>query len=188
MKPHMKIVLDTCVLYPTVMREMLLGVAATGAFTPIWSARILEEWARAAHKLGPAGEVQARAEIALLRAAWPEAEVPPAPGLEARLWLPDPADIHVLAIAVSRSADIIVTLNAKDFPRNVLAEEGVERSDPDAWLFRMWQDNPDAVMGVAQKVLAQANAMAGGHWDMRALMKKARLPRLGKALGHLTDV
>ena len=39
----MKIVLDTCVIYPTVMREMLLGVARLGHFTPLWSARILEE-------------------------------------------------------------------------------------------------------------------------------------------------
>jgi len=62
----MKIVLDTCVLFPTVMREMLLGVAASMAWTPIWSERILEEWQRAATKLGPTGPAQAASEIALL--------------------------------------------------------------------------------------------------------------------------
>ena len=51
----MRAVLDTCVIYPTVMREMLLGAARMGHFTPVWSARILEEWARAAGKLGPEG-------------------------------------------------------------------------------------------------------------------------------------
>ncbi|MBL3553988.1 PIN domain-containing protein, partial [Rhodovulum sulfidophilum] len=44
----MKVLLDACVLYPTVLREILLGVARRGGFTPLWSARILEEWARAA--------------------------------------------------------------------------------------------------------------------------------------------
>ncbi len=178
----MRVVLDTCVLYPTVMREMLLGAAQLGHFTPLWSARILEEWARAARKLGPTGEDQARGEIALLQAAWTGAELPAAPGIEARLWLPDPADLHVLAVAVAGSADAIVTLNRKDFPKNILAEEGLERFAPDEFLYDFWLKDAKGLGEVGTRVLAQANAMAGGGWDIRALMKKARLPRLGKAL------
>ncbi len=178
----MKIVLDTCVLYPTVMREMLLGAARLGHFTPLWSARILEEWARAARKLGPTGEAQARGEIALLRANWPGAELPPAPGVEARLWLPDPADLHVLAVAVAGSADAILTANRQDFPKNILTEEGLERIEPDGFLYNLWLKDPKGLADVGNRVLAQANAMDGGGWEIRALMKKARLPRLGKAL------
>ncbi len=180
----MKAVLDTCVIYPTVMREMLLGAARTGHFTPLWSARILEEWARAAIKLGPAGEAQARAEIALTRAAWPEAEVAPAAGIEARLWLPDPADVHVLATAIAGSADLIVTLNRRDFPRNILAEEGLDRIDPDTLLVQFWQDAPADIEAVGEKVLDEANRLSAERWEMRGLLKKARLPRLGKALSR----
>lgn len=178
----MKVVLDTCVLFPTVMRAMLLGVAGLGHFTPIWSARILEEWRRASVKLGPAGQVQATAEIALMRAAWPMAEAAPAPGLEARLWLPDPNDIHILSTGISTSSEAIITLNAKDFPRRELAEEGLERFDPDSFLHRFWRDDPEGVEQVAAKVLAEANRLSGRHWEMRGLLKKARLPRLAKAL------
>lgn len=178
----MRVVLDTCVLYPTVMREMLLGAAQLGHFTPLWSARILEEWARAARKLGSGGEMQARGEIALVQAAWPGAELPAAPGIEARLWLPDPADLHVLAVAVAGSADAIVTLNRKDFPKNILAEEGLERIAPDEFLYDLWLKDAKGLGEVGTRVLAQANTMAGGGWDIRTLMKKARLPRLGKAL------
>lgn len=178
----MKIVLDTCVLYPTVMREMLLGAARLGHYTPLWSARILEEWARAARKLGPTGEAQARGEIALLHANWPGAELPPAPGVEARLWLPDPADLHVLAVAVAGSADAIMTVNRQDFPKNILAEEGLERIEPDGFLYNLWLKDPKGLADVGAQVLAQANVMNGGGWEIRALMKKARLPRLGKAL------
>ncbi|MDU8911264.1 RSP_2648 family PIN domain-containing protein [Aestuariicoccus sp. MJ-SS9] len=179
----MKVLIDTCVLYPTVMREVVLGVAATGAFTPLWSARILEEWARAARKLGPGGEAQARGEIATLGAAWPGAEMTWPPSLEARLWLPDPADVHVLAAAIAGSADLILTLNASDFPRNVLAEEGLSRADPDAFLLGCWQADPEGVGQVCERVLAEARRLSGEDWQMRALLKKARLPRLGKALG-----
>jgi predicted nucleic acid-binding protein len=177
------VLIDACVLYPTVMREVVLGAARAGAFTPLWSARILEEWARAAVKIGPTGEAQARAEIALLRAAWPQAEIAPHAGLERRLYLPDENDIHVLAAAVSGNADIIMTLNAKDFPRGTLAEEGLSRVDPDSYLHGIWSAEPAMIENVATGVLAQAKQLSGQDWEMRALLKKARLPRLAKALG-----
>jgi len=44
----MKILLDACVLFPTILREILLAAAEETQFEPLWSARILEEWARAA--------------------------------------------------------------------------------------------------------------------------------------------
>ncbi|KUJ80811.1 hypothetical protein AVO45_07200 [Ruegeria marisrubri] len=178
----MRAVLDTCVIYPTVMREMLLGAAELGHFTPLWSSRILGEWARAARKLGPEGEAQAEAEIALTRAKWPKAELEPAPGLERRLWLPDAADIHVLAVAIAGSADAIITVNARDFPKHILAEEGLARLDPDSLLHGFWAKDPEGIRAVAERVLSEANRLSGDQWSMRGLMKKARLPRLGKAL------
>ncbi|NHQ73487.1 PIN domain-containing protein [Roseovarius gahaiensis] len=178
----MKVLLDTCVIYPTVMRQVLLGVAARGVFTPLWSKRIIGEWLRAAEKLGPDGVAQARAEAALLAGRWPDADVEYPPSLEAQLWLPDAADIHVLAAAISGSADVIITLNVKDFPRNILAEEGISRADPDSFLHGLWQAQPDLVQAVAEEVLAEAIRLSGKEWQMRPLLKKARLPRLAKAL------
>lgn len=182
-----KAVLDTCVIYPTVKREVLLGVAATGAYEPLWSDRILEEWARAAAKLGAQGEAQARGEAVLLNARWPRARVSWPPSLEARLWLPDAADVHVLAAAIAGSADLIVTVNARDFPRNLLAEEGVSRADPDAFLLGHWQADADAVEAVVRAVRDEARRLSGEAWSARALMKKAGLPRLGKAVAARLD-
>ncbi|AUQ70786.1 RSP_2648 family PIN domain-containing protein [Phaeobacter inhibens] len=178
----MKLLLDACVLYPTVMREMLLGTARIGHFTPLWSPRILEEWARAARKIGPTGEAQARGEIALITAAWPRAAITPTPAVEARLWLPDLADIHVLAAAIVGHADAVVTVNNKDFPRDTLAEEGLERIGPDQLLYDLWLKDPNGLSEVATSVLAEANRLSGGGWELRPLLKKARLPRLAKAL------
>lgn len=178
----MKALLDTCVIYPTVMRQMLVGAAREGAFIPLWSARIIEEWQRAVIKLGPDGVAQAGAEAALLGVDWPNAQVTWPSSLEARLWLPDPADTHVLAAAISGSADVIVTLNSKDFPRQILAEEGLSRSDPDALLYGIWQASPDMMAQVASGVLAEARRLSGDDWTLRALLKKARLPRLAKSL------
>ncbi|GGD33884.1 RSP_2648 family PIN domain-containing protein [Sinisalibacter lacisalsi] len=178
----MKVLLDTCVLYPTVMREMLLGVAAAGLFEPLWSPRILEEWVRAAAKLGPGQETLARGEIALAEARWPKASVRPGAGDEARLWLPDRDDVHVLAAAIAGSADVLLTLNTRDFPRHTLEEEGLRREVPDLFLRDLFARHPEAVADVADAVQAEAERLSGEAWPIRRLMKKARLPRLGKAL------
>jgi len=179
----MRILIDACVLYPTVMREVVLGVAAQGLFEPRWSPRILEEWARAARKIGPEGETIARGEIAGLKTRFPRGEVQIPQGVEARLWLPDTNDIHVLAAAIGCSADAIMTLNAKDFPRNELADKGLDRVDPDGFLIETAARHPDAVQSTAEAVLTEARRLSGEPWEMRKLMRKARLPRLGKLLG-----
>lgn len=179
----MRACLDACVLFPTVLREVLTGVAAAGLYQPIWSERILEEWARATVKLGPEAEVQARGEVAVLKAQFPEASVAPRAGDMARLHLPDENDIHVLASAIAGSADVVVTLNAKDFPRQSLAFEGLKRLSPDAFLMDLWMQAPGGVAGVVGNVHATAQRMMGEEIALRALMKRARLPRLGKALG-----
>ncbi|WP_159804518.1 RSP_2648 family PIN domain-containing protein [Litoreibacter roseus] len=178
----MRVCLDACVLYPTVLREILLGVAATGLYQPQWSDRILEEWARATVKLGPGAEVQARGEIAMLKTRWPDASIAPRDSDLARLWLPDENDIHVLAAAVAGSADVIVTFNAKDFPRATLAEEGVKRAAPDEFLMQLWLEHPDQVADVVRRVHSDAERLAATDIALRSLLKRTRLPRLGKAL------
>jgi hypothetical protein len=50
------------------------------------------------------------------------------------LTLPDPNDRHILAAAIRCGAQIIVTLNLKDFPADVLDPYGVEAMHPDEFL------------------------------------------------------
>ena len=174
----MRVFLDACVLYPTVLREVLLKVAAEGLYEPLWSPRVLEEWSRAAARLGEEQAVIASGEIALLRAAWPNAEVPDADDLS--LDLPDPADVHVVAAARQAGAEIIVTLNLRDFPARAVAPIAVLH--PDVFLRDIFARHPDEVTRAAESVRAEAERLSGAPWPMRKLLKKAYLPRLGKAI------
>ncbi len=178
----MKAVLDACVLFPTVLREILLGVAARGLYHPIWSDRILCEWTRATAKLGPVAAIEAEAQALLARTAFPQALQREQPNIEARLMLPDDNDIHVLAVAISSHADCIITFNAKDFPRHLLAEEGLSRMDPDQLLCQLHAHHPRAVAQVVADVHATAQRMLGEDIPLKSLMKRAQLRRLGKAL------
>ncbi len=178
----MKAVLDTCVIYPSVLREVLIGAAAAGLYQPLWSERILGEWARAVVKLGPVAVAQATAEAALMRSAFPQAMIREQPGIAARLHLPDPDDVHVLAIAVGGHADAVVTFNAMDFPRHILAEEGIARRDPDGFLWELQSHHPDAMAGILAQVAARAARIAGAPVALKSLLKRAKLPRLAKAV------
>ncbi len=178
----MRVVLDACVLFPSVLREILIGVAARGGYEPLWSARILGEWQRAASRLGAEAAAIATGEIVRLRSLWTGAEVQADIGLEDRLWLPDPADAHVLASAISGKADRIVTLNLKDFPARALAAEGLRAQSPDDFLMEVWLSAPDIVEAAVREAQHATEAASGRAQPLRPLLKRAKLPRLGKAL------
>jgi predicted nucleic acid-binding protein len=179
----MKAVLDACVLYPTVLRELLQGAGEAGLYQPVFSERILREWVLATAKLGPDVPALAAAEAASLRAAFPRGMVREHPEIEARLHLPDPNDHHVLASAIASGADAIVTFNAQDFPGHVLASEGIQRRDPDGFLWELQSHHPDVMAGIVEAVRAKAEAVSGQPMPLKALLKRARLYRLAKALG-----
>ncbi len=176
----MRVLIDANVLYPTVLREIVLGVAGTEWFTPLWSERILEEWAHAAGRHGDAPI--ARAEIAVLRDRWPDSEVTIEPETKGRLHLPDPADIHVLAAAIDGGADSLLTMNLKDFPPAVLSKEGIFRRAPDEFLLEAYHANPEEIRAVVKNVHATAEQLSPDPIALRPLLKRARLPRLGKSL------
>lgn len=176
-------VLDACVLYPTVLREILLGAARAGLYEPLWSERILREWVLAAARIAPDARGIAEAEAALARAEFPRAMAPARAEIEARLTLPDPGDIHVLAAAIAAHADGVVTFNAKDFPRPVLAEWGIERRDPDGFLWELHSREPQTMARIVEAIRARAEALSGAPMPLKTLMKRVRLHRLGRALG-----
>jgi predicted nucleic acid-binding protein len=178
----MRVLLDACVLYPTVLREILLGAAKAGLYQPLWSARILDEWLRAVARNLPDQAPVALGEIALLRANWPKAEVNFPEALQASLYLPDPDDRHVLAAAIAGQADTLVTANLRDFPTRLLASHNILRRDPDGFLLDLWQDDPRVISMVCAEVRSRAEELSGQPHPLRALLKKAGLPRLGKKL------
>lgn len=173
----MKLFLDTCVIYPDALRDILLGVAARGGFEPLWSARVMEEWARASRKKG--AEADARLIGAAMHNQFPRAMVQGWENVATRLELPDPDDVHVLAAAIIGHADAIVTFNASDFPRHVLATEGLARRDPDGLLWELWSHDPAPVIAAVNQAVARASEE---QVSRRAFLKRAGLPRLGKAM------
>lgn len=174
----MKAVLDACVLFPTVLREILIEAAGAGLYVPVWSRRILDEWRYAADRQG----LSAGVEIALLESRIPDAMVTPSGGAEG-LDLPDPADRHVVEAALAAGADSIVTANLRDFPRGALTAVGLSAIHPDEFLRDLYLRAPETIETAIAATEARARA-AGGALSRKELLRRARLPRLAKAMAR----
>lgn len=178
----MRVLIDACVLYPTLLRQITLNLAQERFFTPLWSARVLEEWRRAALRTHPEQAEIIAAEIALTRSAWPEAEIDLPDGAEENLSLPDANDRHVLAAAISGEADVILTLNLRDFPTATLARHGLRAEHPDSFILACFRENSPRVTEAIAPAIDQARHAISPPPQPRELLKRSRLPRLAKAL------
>jgi predicted nucleic acid-binding protein len=107
--------LDANVLHPMVLCDLLIRLALSGFYRPLWSDEILHEVVRSIHGRRPDLSLELlQKRVEKMKRVLPDATVS---GYE-RL-LPDLAmlgsDAHVLAAAAEGGANVIVTFNTTDF-------------------------------------------------------------------------
>lgn len=139
--------LDANVLYPATLRSVMMEMALAGAFRPLWTERVHDEWtaalARDRPDLSPDRIARTRA---LMLAHVDEAMVTGYEPLMDTLTLPDPQDRHVLAAAIHGGADIIVTANIRDFPATALVPHDIIALPPDDFICGLIADDPQTVI------------------------------------------
>ena len=89
-------------------------------------------------------------------------------GLLPALRLPDPDDAHVLAAAIAGRADVIITLNLKDFPQSALEPYEIEVIGPGEFLLDQLDLAPDLVL---EAVRRQAEDSRRPPVDLSALLE-----------------
>ena len=136
------VVLDACVLYPAPVRDILLQLAASGAFHARWTKDIHNEWIRNLLKNRPELDpIKLAVTAELMDAAIEDALIENYQYLIGCLELPDPDGRHVLAAAIVGHADAIVTYNQKDFPLEVVSQHEIEILHPDDFLIYQYDLN-----------------------------------------------
>ncbi|MFU8805764.1 MAG: PIN domain-containing protein [Bradymonadaceae bacterium] len=151
------VVYDANVLYPAPLRDLLIRVAITGVVRARWTETILDECFRniALQRPSlPSDRLQRTRDLMnrSIRDVLVEGYEP----LIGSLSLPDPNDRHVLAAAIRAGAQVIVTINLKDFPSSALEPFGVEAKHPDDFLMEVIDLAPGSV---ATAVTDQARAL-----------------------------
>jgi predicted nucleic acid-binding protein len=134
-------VLDTNVIHPIIIRDLLFWFAYFDLFTPKWSKHIFDEWKRLLQNKGET-DVEIIKRIGKAQRAFPDALVDNYEPLIPGLTLPDENDCHVLAAAIKTNANVIVTNNLKDFPKEYLNSFGLTPKSADDFITDTIDLNP----------------------------------------------
>ena len=147
------VVYDACVLYPAMLRDLLLRLAEAELVRARWSEEILDECVAAILKNRPdlTAESLERTK-ALMATVVPDCLVLNYESLVSSLELPDPDDRHVLAAAIRCGAQAIVTFNKRDFPLEALAPFGIETKHPDDFVVETIDLAPAAVARIVDEL------------------------------------
>jgi predicted nucleic acid-binding protein len=142
---------DANVLYPAELRNLLMHLALIGLFRAKWSADVHEEWISNLLKKRPdlTRDKLERTRTLMDKHAV-DALVTGYEDLIPGLQLPDPDDRHVLAAAIRGHADVIVTMNLRDFPSGIVGSFGIEAQHPDDFVLHLLGLAPAAVVAAAQ--------------------------------------
>jgi predicted nucleic acid-binding protein len=152
------VVYDACVLYPSHLRDLLIRLANSGLVQAKWSEAIIDEAMSAILRTRPHLADKLKRTRDLLLDAVPDCLISGHEALVDALELPDPEDRHVLAAAIRAHAQVIVTQNVKDFPRDALEPYAIEAQSPDEFvlnLLDLWRPTVDRVIDQMVSVLTQ---------------------------------
>ncbi len=150
-------VLDTNVIYPLWIRDLLMWFAYYELYTPKWSRNIFDEWISVMQRKG-IDELEALRRADKMNLAFPDALVQNYEPLIDSLKLPDVNDRHVLAAAIKTNADLIITNNLKDFPGDYLSSFGLKAKAPDVFFTDIIDLNHDlSVQAFKKLVLSKKN-------------------------------
>lgn len=126
-------VLDTCVIYPIDIRDLLLWFAHFDLYRPKWSQTIFNELHKVMIEKGMPIE-KANRQIERINTAFPDAMVNNYEELIMTLSLPDKKDCHVLAAAIKSDANLIVTNNLRHFDSAYLSKFGLYAKNADDFI------------------------------------------------------
>jgi predicted nucleic acid-binding protein len=145
--------LDASVLYPAPLRDLLLELAVADLYRAKWSGAVHEEWIGAVLNNRPdLMRAQLERTRDLMNTYARDALVTDFEPLIGVLELPDPDDRHVLAAAIKGRADLIVTVNLKDFPADTLDRWGIEAQHPDDFLTHQFHLSQPAFLQAVKTV------------------------------------
>lgn len=177
-----RVFLDTCVLYPGTLADLLLRVAEQGAYAPHWSSDVLSELKRNLAKIPAVQSTGAERRISQMERAFPYASVSGYADLIGAMTCA-PEDRHALAAAVRADCQVLVTYNVRDFPHSSTEEYDVVVLSPGHFLLDQLDLHP---RWVVRSLLEQSRHSSRPALSPRALLEALDRCGLGGFTSELT--
>jgi hypothetical protein len=177
------VVYDANVLYPNILRDLLIRIAQAGLVQAKWTEQILDEVFDNVAKDHPGIDASRLARTrSLMNAAVRDCIVTGHEDLIPSLVLPDPGDRHVLAAAIRAHAQVIVTNNLRDFPAAALHGWDVEALSADDFVSDQIDLNPKIVWSCVQQIADAWRKPPGSATDVLTRLERNGLVRSVAAL------
>lgn len=151
-----RLYLDTNVLFPMTLMDLLLAMAEDFHHDVLWSDFLLDDWERVIVRERHRTPEQASAITGAIRQAFPAGRIAP-DDYEAMIETvpgPDPDDRVHGAAALAGGATALITANLRHFESNFFAERSVIVETPESYLPRRLEHAPDRLLETVKRVVA----------------------------------
>jgi len=176
------VVLDTSVLSPLSIADVLMRLAEREVYDLYWSESILQELARVMQEKGASRE-QAEHRVAAMRGAFESAMVSPEAIAQLMPAMTnDDGDRHVLAAAVACGADAVITANLRHFPPESCEPHGIDAIHPDDFLVTLFDLDPATVQRAVIDQAAALHRPATSRDDLIGMLEKAGASKFARRL------
>jgi predicted nucleic acid-binding protein len=180
------VVYDACVLYPAPLRDLLIRIARKALVRAKWTDEILDECFRNILANEPDRKPESLARTrGLMNKAIADCLVTGYEALIESIELPDPNDRHVVAAAVRCGAQVIVTANLDDFPRQNLVRFEIEAVHPDDFVLDCIDLSAGAVLAA---VMEQAASLKNPPMSAAEVLDRLQANGLAQSVAKLRDL
>jgi predicted nucleic acid-binding protein len=182
-----RVFVDTNVLFPFSLMDLMLSLAEDYVHDMIWSDRLLDEWQRVIVREGHRSDAAATLIAGHIRAGFADSHVPEdaykhlLSGLDG----PDRDDLHHIAAAIAGDAHTLVTWNLADFPTESLGPHGITVTPPDPYLCSLLEQSQDEVLATIRRIASRKRRPPMSPLDVVAALERARVPAFAHRVRQL---
>lgn len=152
------VIYDANVLYPSLLRDVLIRVAQRGMVRARWTERILDEvFTNLVSNRPELDRTKLARTRELMNASVRDVLIEGYEPLIPTVNLPDENDRHVVAAAIRAQAQMVVTTNLRDFPSEELSKWNIEAKHPDDFLVDQFHLDAIALHVILQQIADSAH-------------------------------
>lgn len=179
--------LDSCVLYPFTLRDILIQFSYEGMFRAKWSSKVRSEVIKNVEKDNPKTKGKLGSTFDLMEKAVPDfsTESSAATSTEVKKSNTDKNDIDILAAAIDGGCTHLVTTNLRHFDIAFASARGIAVIHPDEFLERLINDNHTIASSGFNKIIARYKNPPRTKLEYCVVLKNNQLVKTSVALENL---